>query len=109
LGDWKLIHYYEDGHEELYNLKTDISETQDLASENQEKVKELSEKLFAFLKEVGARFPEKDPDWTAEREKQYLENVVNKRWPQLEKQRMEFISKDFDPENNWWGSMVTKD
>jgi arylsulfatase A-like enzyme len=109
LGDWKLIHYYEDGHEELYNLKTDISETQDLASENQEKVKELSEKLFAYLKEVGARFPEKDPVWTAEREKQYLENVVNKRWPQLEKQRMEFLSQDFDPENNWWGSMVTND
>lgn len=109
LGDWKLIHYYEDGHEELYNLKTDISETEDLASENQEKVKELSEKLFSYLNEVGARFPEKDPEWTAEKEKQYLENVINKRWPQLEKQRLDFLSKDFDPKNDWWGSMMTKD
>jgi arylsulfatase A-like enzyme len=109
LGDWKLIHYYEDRHEELYNLKTDISETSDLAAENDEKVKELSEKLFSYLNEVGARFPEKDPEWTAEKEKQHLENVINKRWPQLEKQRLEFLSKDFDPKNNWWGSSVTKD
>jgi hypothetical protein len=80
-----------------------------LSAENQEKVKELSEKLFSYLNEVGARFPEKDPEWTAEKEKQHLENVINKRWPQLEKQRMEFLSKDFDPKNNWWGSSVTKD
>ncbi len=109
LGDWKLIHYYEDGHEELYNLKTDISETNDLAPENQEKVKELSQRLFGYLNEVGARFPEKDPEWTAEKENAYLENVINKRLPQLEKQRLDFLSKDFDPGNNWWGSMITKD
>lgn len=109
LGDWKLIHYYEDGHEELYNLKNDLEETTDVANENQEKVKELSEKLFSYLNKVGARFPEKDPEWTAEKEKAYLENVINKRWPQLEKQRLNFLSKDFDPRNNWWGSMVTND
>ncbi len=33
LGDWKLIHYYEDGHEELYNLKNDEEETTDVAVE----------------------------------------------------------------------------
>lgn len=109
LGDWKLIHYYEDGHEELYNLKTDIGESNDVATENQEKVKVLSEKLFSYLNEVGARYPEKDPEWTVEKEKAYLENVIKKRWPQLEKQRLDFLSNDFDPGNNWWGSTVTKD
>ena len=109
LGDWKLIHYYEDGHEELYNLKTDLEEQNDVKSENQEKAKELSEKLFSYLNEVGARFPVKDPEWTAEKEKAHLENIINKRWPQLEKQRLEFLSEDFDPGNNWWGSEVTND
>jgi arylsulfatase A-like enzyme len=33
LGDWKLIHYYEDGREELYNLKTDLEETTDISTE----------------------------------------------------------------------------
>lgn len=109
LGDWKLIHYYEDGHEELYNLKNDLSETTDLAAANPEKVKQLSEKLFAMLDEMGARYPERDPDWTAEREAAWRKNIVEKRLPELERQRMNFLSKDFDPGNNWWGSMVTKD
>lgn len=108
-GDWKLIHYYEDGHEELYNLKTDLEETTDIASDNQNLVKEMSTKLFAYLNEVGARFPEKDPDYNEEMEKQHLDKIVNKQWPQLEKRRMEYLSKDFNPQNNWWGSMITKD
>lgn len=108
-GDWKLIHYYEDGHEELYNLVNDISETTNLAADNQEKVKEMSKKLFAMLDEMHARFPERDPSWTAKREKAYLQTVIDKSWPALERQRKRFLSKDFDPGNNWWGSMVVKD
>jgi arylsulfatase A-like enzyme len=106
LGDWKLIHYYEDGHEELYNLKTDLGETTDLATGNPEKVNELSKKLFSYLNETGARFPEKDPLYDAEKEKAHLEKIKNERLPQLEKQRLNFLSKDFDPGNNWWGSDV---
>ncbi len=109
LGDWKLIHYYEDGHDELFNLKVDLEEQNDLAAENQEKVKELSKKLFVMLNEMGARYPARDPEWTAEKEQAHLQNVINKRWPQLEKQRLQFLSKDFDPGNNWWGSRVTID
>lgn len=108
-GNWKLIHYYEDGHEELYNLKNDLEETTDVAEANSELVKKLSDKLFVMLDEMGARFPTKDPEWTAEKEKEYMERVVNNRWPNLEKQRLDFLSKDFDPKNNWWGSLVTKD
>ncbi len=109
LGDWKLIHYYEDGHEELYNLKDDIEEQNNVAEQNPEIVTKLSTKLFVMLDEMGARFPTKDPKYSAEKEKKYLENVINKRCPQLEKQRMNFLSKDFDPKNNWWGSYVTND
>ena len=109
LGDWKLIHYYEDAHEELYNLKTDLEETTDVGAQNQEKVKQLREILFNYLKEVGARFPEKDPEYNAEKEKQYLQNIISKRWPQLEKQRLDMLSKDYNPANNWWGSLITKD
>ncbi len=108
-GDWKLIHYYEDGHEELYNLKNDLEETTDVSAGNAEVVKQLSEKLFVMLDEMGARFPTKDPEYNIEMEKKYLEHIVNKRLPQLEQQRMNFLSKDFDPKNNWWGSCVTKD
>jgi arylsulfatase A-like enzyme len=107
LGDWKLIHYYEDEHEELYNLKNDIEEKYDVAAQNADLTKKLSKKLFSYLNEVGARFPERDPEYNEELEKKHLQEVINKRLPNLEKQRMNFLSKDFAPQNNWWGSMIT--
>ncbi len=105
-GEWKLIHYYEDGSEELYNLERDREETNDVANENKELAEQLSDQLFAYLDEVGALFPEKDPMYDPTLEQEYLERVVNVRWPALEKQRMDFLSKDFDPGNDWWGSDV---
>ncbi len=108
-GEWKLIHYYEDGREELYNLTKDLEETTNVAESNSELVRQMSEKLFSLLNEMGARYPEKDPEYKAELEEQYLEKVRTERWPRLEKQRLDFLSKDYDPGNDWWGSAVTKD
>ncbi|WP_439484182.1 sulfatase [Cyclobacterium plantarum] len=106
LGEWKLIHYYEDGREELYNLDQDMEENHDVAAENSELAGRLSEQLFAYLDEVGALYPEKDPMYDPAKEQEYLKRVRNVRMPALEKQRMEFLSKDFDPGNQWWGSDV---
>lgn len=108
LGDWKLIYYYEDGHEELYNLKNDVGETNDLAARETSKVKELHEKLFSYLNDVGARFPEPDPQYNAQKEKEYLYKVETELLPKLEKQRLSFLSEYFDPGNNWWGSEVNQ-
>jgi len=108
-GDWKLIHYYEDGHDELYNLKDDLEETTDVYSDHPDLAKQLNEELFTRLNEMGAKYPSRDPEWTAEKEEEYLQRVIKNRWPQLEKQRLDFLSPAFDPGNNWWGSMVTKD
>lgn len=108
-GAWKLIHYYEDGRDELYNLTNDLKEQNDVATDHPQIVAQLSEELFAYLEEVGARYPEKDPEYSAELEERFLERVRTQRWPRLEEQRLRFLSEDFDPDNNWWGSMVTKD
>jgi arylsulfatase A-like enzyme len=51
-GDWKLIRFFEDGHEELYNLKEDIGETKNLAEVEPEKRVELSVKLTARQEEI---------------------------------------------------------
>jgi arylsulfatase A-like enzyme len=107
LGDWKLIHYYEDGREELYNLKTDLEETTNLALRNPELKNQLSEQLFSFLHEAGARFPVKDPEYSQELERKHLERIEMEHLSQLERQRIEFLSKDFDPGNNWWGSQTS--
>ena len=31
-GDWKYLHFYEDGRRELFNLKDDIGETKNLVA-----------------------------------------------------------------------------
>ena len=69
-GDWKLIRFFEDGHEELYNLKEDIGETTNLVDSEPEKTAELSAKLTAWSEEIEALIPEPNPDYVpwAERE-----------------------------------------
>jgi hypothetical protein len=57
LGDWKLIRFYESGREELYNLKSDLSERNDLAAAIPGKRRELGARLDSWLREVGAQMP----------------------------------------------------
>jgi arylsulfatase A-like enzyme len=57
LGDYKLIHFYEDGRHELYNLAEDVGEENDLAVAMPEKVAELAGMLKAWQAEVGAKEP----------------------------------------------------
>ncbi len=67
MGDWKLIEFYEDNRVELYNLKDDIGEQNDLADKMPEKVKELQDKLHAWRKEVDARMPAPNPNYRKSR------------------------------------------
>ena len=49
-GDWKLMEFFEDGRLELYNLRDDIGETNNLATQMPDKAKELHAKLVAWRK-----------------------------------------------------------
>lgn len=109
LGDWKLIHYYEDGRNELYNIKNDFTESTNVIAVNEEIAKNLEHQLFEYLKEVNARYPFKDPKHDAKAEKQHLKKMATQKLKSLEKQRFLYLSEDFDPKNNWWGSKVTLD
>ncbi len=108
-GEWKLIHYYEDGRNELYNLSLDIREAHEVSAENPGLVEILDKQLFEYLEEVGAIYPTPDPEYDAEKEAAYLQDVKTSRMDNLERQRLRFLSGDFDPGNDWWGSLVTKD
>ncbi|MCX6930659.1 MAG: sulfatase [Verrucomicrobia bacterium] len=55
-GDWKLIERYEDGRVQLYNLKADIGEQNDLAARLQERVAAMREELHAWYRDTGAEF-----------------------------------------------------
>ncbi|TDQ15085.1 arylsulfatase A-like enzyme [Algoriphagus boseongensis] len=108
-GDWKLIYYWEDGHQELYNLKSDPQEQVDLASKEPAVVQKLSGELMTYLEKTNANKPQVDPEYDPVKEKAYLEKVKNERWPELEKARKEILQPGWQPDPTWWGSKVTKD
>ncbi len=60
-NDWKLIEFFEDGRLELYNLKSDISEKHDVSEDHPEMTRNLHNRLKAWRKETGARYPTPNP------------------------------------------------
>ncbi len=63
MGEFKLIEFFDDTRVELYNLRDDVGEARNLASELPEKVTELRTRLHAWQKEVGAQMPSKNPSY----------------------------------------------
>jgi uncharacterized sulfatase len=86
-GDWKLIHWFGDYMDttgftpddkpygklvpgprtELYNLREDLGETRNLATDRPKKTTHLTNALNAWLKRVGAKLPEKNPEFDEKR------------------------------------------
>ncbi len=58
-GDWKVLESYEDGRLELYNLKDDIGEKNDLAAAMPDRAAELRTRLVRWRAAVGAQMPER--------------------------------------------------
>lgn len=103
-GDWKLIHYYEDGRNELYNLDIDETETEPLNAQYPDKVSYLSKKLDVWLIETNARLPKADPKYDPKKEAEYKLKQSTKTMEYLEKQRKNQLSESFEPNKDWWGS-----
>jgi arylsulfatase A-like enzyme len=62
-GDWKLIHYYEGDRVELFNLRDDPGETNNLVAEQSARVQVLRGKLDDWRQSVDAKEPAPNPDW----------------------------------------------
>ena len=60
-GDWKLVEFYEDMHVELYNLREDAGEKNDMAAKMPEKAGQLRDRLHAWRTAVGAQMPTPNP------------------------------------------------
>lgn len=63
MGDYKLIERFEDGRVQLYDLKADIGERNDLAETKPEIVQQMRPKLHAWYKEVDAKFLQAKDGW----------------------------------------------
>ncbi|HIQ20260.1 MAG TPA: DUF4976 domain-containing protein [Planctomycetes bacterium] len=108
-GDWKLIHYWEDGRDELYNLRRDPGEQKDVAAENPEMTRTLRRRLDAWLAETGAKLPVPDPEYDEAAFRAWLKRRRTTFMEQLEKRHAAYLREDWQPNKTWWGSAVPRD
>jgi len=107
--NWKLIHYHEDNSLELYNLNSDVSESNNIVSQHPEMTKKLREELDQHLDELGSNFPTKDPLYNQDSfDLKYSYFETTKR-DELEQLRQDMLSENWQPNDDWWGSLVVKD
>jgi arylsulfatase A-like enzyme len=104
-GDWKLIHYYEDGRDELYNLIQDQGEQHDLAAREPERTAAMRARLDAWLVETGARIPQPDPRFNKAKKQLQIEQTRQKKLPALEKEHAACLAPDWQPNPTWWKSL----
>lgn len=108
-GDWKLIHYWEDGRDELYRLTEDPEERRDVAAENESTTGKLRNELDHWLAETSARIPKPDPRFDAAKKEQTKQQIRGQLKPRLERQHAAFLDADWQPNPTWWGSKANKD
>jgi hypothetical protein len=60
-GNYKLIEFFENGRQELYDLARDRGESRNLSADRPEVVRELSAKLASWRERVGAKMPRPNP------------------------------------------------
>ncbi len=107
-GEWKLIHYFEDERDELYNLADDLGEQTDVSQVQPERVQALHTKLFEWLKEVDARFPTENPKFNADSYQTSIKQAKSERMLNREAEHASFLRRDFVPKGGWWQEVGRK-
>lgn len=103
-GKWKLIHYWEDDRDELYDLVSDPEESQNLALNNRTLSQKLRTQLLKKLDSLNVNYPAVDPQYdpdSAAYRYNYFKNIT---MSALEQRRLEYLSEKWQPNPSWWGS-----
>jgi arylsulfatase A-like enzyme len=103
-GDWKLIHYWEDGRDELYGLGGGAQEQFDMAKDYPDRVAAMRTELLAFLKERDAGLPVPDPEYDAGRAAEKDRFFRTTKREELEAERAAMFGEGWVPNEDWWGS-----
>ena len=109
LEDGEFIRYYENGVEELYNLDNDIGEQENIIDKYPQVAAAMSKTLTQEFAALPVLYPTADLQFNADSfqfKYQYYETTL---MDKLEKQRKDFLRKDWQPNEDWWGSKVTID
>ncbi len=108
-GDWKLIHYWEDGRDELYDLRSDPGEQTDVIAQNRELARTLRQRLNTWLTETNARLPVRDLQYEDAAFQTWLKRQQTTALERLERQHAAYLLPAWQPSQDWWGSAVTND
>jgi arylsulfatase A-like enzyme len=108
-GKWKLIHYYEDNRNELYDMEYDPYEQKNRTGNFPGIANKLSRKLMSWLNDAGALYPVNDTLFDPGKRKAYEEKIVKELLPRLENTRVSMLSDNYSPNADWWGSKVRND
>lgn len=108
-GDWKLIHYWEDGHDELYHLSEDPGEQKDLSQQEADRTASMKKTLLGWLQSVNAAYPAPDPELDTAKAEAWAERMRTLKREQLEAERQAMFLPDWEPNADWWGSLLTED
>ena len=109
VGDWKLIHYYEDGRDELYDLAVDPSETSDLSLTHPALTRKMWDQLQSWLMSVNAKYPEPDPRYSPEKTEAKFRRIQTELKARLEQSHARMLESGWRPNPSWWGSNITQD
>lgn len=104
-GNWKLIHYLEDGRNELYDISADISEQKDLASANSDRVASMIRQVQAFWKDTKAAMPSKNKAYNNQKAESGLLQMRNGN-PRRENEHAAFMKADYEPRKGWWDQPI---
>jgi arylsulfatase A-like enzyme len=66
MGDYKLIEFFEDNRLELYNLREDLGESNNLAQVEPDRARAMHDRLVRWRESVEAKIPERNPDYMQE-------------------------------------------
>ena len=99
---WVEIVPYEDGRDELYDIRRDVGEQDDRARRQPERVAAMRAALNHWLRDVGATLPVKNPAYSADQATTGLRQLVDVVMPKREAEQARFLSTDFVPGGGWW-------
>lgn len=105
-GNHKLIHYHLDGHDELYDLTRDPSESTDISADHPEMVSSLRKELLVYLESVDAKFPQPDPRYNEAAYQKRMAKIQGPGKEKLEAKHADYLKPDWKPNKDWWGSTI---
>jgi arylsulfatase A-like enzyme len=68
MGDYKLVEVFETGKVELYNLREDIGEQNNLSQSMPELTAKMTKMLHGWREHSGAAMPTPNPGWSEEKD-----------------------------------------